>query len=97
MLPSYRYTPLKRPSQSLTTLSAIVSKTGWRSVGELEMTRRISLVAVCCSSDCGQLAVPRGERLGEPLVLEGDRRLIGEGPEELHLLRGERRERAPAG
>ena len=26
------------------------SSTGWRSVGELLMTRRISLVAVCCSS-----------------------------------------------
>ena len=26
------------------------SSTGWRSVGELEMTRRISPVAVCCSS-----------------------------------------------
>ena len=31
-------------------LAAIVSNTGWTSVGELEMTRRISLVAVCCSS-----------------------------------------------
>ena len=29
--------------------SAMASSTGWRSVGELEMTRRISLVAVCCS------------------------------------------------
>ena len=29
---------------------AIASNTGWTSVGELEMTRRISLVAVCCSS-----------------------------------------------
>ena len=29
---------------------AMVSNTGWRSVGELEMTRRISPVAVCCSS-----------------------------------------------
>jgi len=28
-----------------------VSKTGARSVGELAMTRRISAVAVCCSSD----------------------------------------------
>ena len=28
---------------------AIVSSTGWTSVGELEMTRRISPVAVCCS------------------------------------------------
>jgi hypothetical protein len=32
-------------------LDAIVSKTGCTSVGELEMTRRISPVAVCCSSD----------------------------------------------
>src|SRR5262249_32296895 len=31
-------------------LSAIVSNTGWTSVGELEMTRRTSEVAVCCSS-----------------------------------------------
>ena len=29
----------------------MASKTGWTSVGELLMTRRISLVAVCCSSD----------------------------------------------
>ena len=28
----------------------MMSKTGWRSVGELLITRRISLVAVCCSS-----------------------------------------------
>ncbi len=28
----------------------MVSRTGWTSVGELLMTRRISLVAVCCSS-----------------------------------------------
>ena len=38
-----------RAAQSLTALSAMVSKTGWTSVGELEMTRRISPVAVCCS------------------------------------------------
>ena len=31
-------------------LRGMVSSTGWRSVGELEMTRRISAVAVCCSS-----------------------------------------------
>ena len=29
---------------------ATASMTGWRSVGELEITRRISAVAVCCSS-----------------------------------------------
>src|SRR5215472_5232895 len=38
------------PSQSFTALRAIVSKTGCKSVGELEITRRISLVAACCSS-----------------------------------------------
>src|SRR5262249_7791151 len=32
-------------------LRTIVSKTGWTSVGELEITRRISAVAVCCSRD----------------------------------------------
>ena len=31
-------------------LLAMASNTGWTSVGELEMTRRISPVAVCCSS-----------------------------------------------
>ncbi|MEE9549247.1 MAG: hypothetical protein V3W08_02475, partial [Candidatus Binatia bacterium] len=31
-------------------LFAIVSSTGCKSVGELAITRRISLVAVCCSS-----------------------------------------------
>ena len=36
--------------QSRAALSTTVSITGWRSVGELEMTRRISAVAVCCCS-----------------------------------------------
>ena len=36
-------------SQSRAALSATASKTGWISVGELAITRRISLVAVCCS------------------------------------------------
>jgi len=36
------------PSQSLTALVAIVSKTGWRSVCDPLITRKISLVAVCC-------------------------------------------------
>ena len=39
-----------RASQSRTALSAMASNTGWTSVGELQMTRRISPVAVCCSS-----------------------------------------------
>ena len=39
------------PSHSRTALRTMASNTGWTSVGELEMTRRISPVAVCCSSD----------------------------------------------
>jgi hypothetical protein len=39
-----------RALQRRTALATMVLKTGWTSVGELEMTRRISLVAVCCSS-----------------------------------------------
>src|SRR5712692_6159220 len=35
---------------SRAALSAKASSTGWMSVGELEITRRIALVAVCCSS-----------------------------------------------
>ena len=47
--PSNRYTPPKRPLHSRTALSAIVSNTGWVSVGDWLITRRISAVAVCCS------------------------------------------------
>ena len=38
-------------SHSRAALLATASSTGWMSVGELLMTRRISAVAVCCSSD----------------------------------------------
>ena len=54
--PSKRNTALNVASQSLRAFAAIVSKTGCTSVGELEMTRRISLVAVCCSRDSVRLA-----------------------------------------
>jgi len=37
-------------SQILTALAAIASEVGCTSVGELEITRRISAIAVCCSS-----------------------------------------------
>src|SRR2546425_5270282 len=46
---------IRRPPRSTlfpyTTLFRSASRTGCRSVGELAMTRRISPVAVCCSSD----------------------------------------------
>ena len=38
------------PPHSTIARSAIASKTGCTSVGELLITRRISAVAVCCSS-----------------------------------------------
>ncbi len=48
-VPSKRNTKQNCASQRRAALLAMVSKTGWTSVGELEMTRRISPVAVCCS------------------------------------------------
>ena len=67
----------------------MVSKTGWTSVGELQMTRRISPVAVCCSSVSRQVAVARLQLLEQPHVLDGDDGLVGEGLEQLDLLVGE--------
>jgi hypothetical protein len=49
--PSYRTTMPPTPPQRATAWRAIASNTGWTSVGELEMTRRISLVAVCRAND----------------------------------------------
>ena len=61
-------------SQSCAAVFATMSSTGWMSVGELAMTPKISLVAVCCS---------RGRRSSElieqPHVLDGYHGLIGEG------------------
>ena len=54
---------------------------GWMSVGELAMTPRISLVAVCCSN--------ASFSLGTVHVFDGDYRLIGECFEQLDLRRGE--------
>ncbi len=48
--PSKRTTLPFTASHNRAALWAIASKTGWASVGEPEMARRISAVAVCCSS-----------------------------------------------
>src|SRR5215472_16359955 len=50
-LPSNRTTKENSPSHNLTALSAIESNTGCTLVGELEITRNTSAVAVCCSKD----------------------------------------------
>ena len=89
-LPSKRKTLPLTASHNRAALSAIASKTGWRSVGELEMTRRISAVAVCCSSASVSVAVPGLELLEQPHVLDGDHRLVSEGLDQLDLLVGER-------
>ena len=67
---------------SRAALYARASSTGWRSVGELAITRRTSLVAVCCSSASSEL-------LKQTDVLNRDHRLIGEGFEQFDLRRGE--------
>src|SRR5262249_59227768 len=48
-LPSNLKTVHNLALQRRSAVAAIVSNTGWVSVGELEITRRISEVAVCCS------------------------------------------------
>ena len=60
-------------SHSRAAFSAIASSTGWISVGELAMTPRISLVAVCCSNASVRALV------NKPRVLDRDHCLIGEG------------------
>ena len=59
-----------------------VSNTGWTSVGELEMTRRISPVAVCCSSVSVRSRLRALQLLEQADVLDRDHRLVGEGLEE---------------
>src|SRR5262245_40228759 len=47
--PSRRKMEESNDSHRRAAFSATASRTGWTSVGELEMMRRISAVAVCCS------------------------------------------------
>ena len=49
--PSTRWMRASAAPHSCDALSATAASTGWTSVGEEEITRRISAVAVCCSSD----------------------------------------------
>src|SRR5260370_29445506 len=50
-LPSTLKTGVNLAAQRRWAVAAMDSNTGWASVGELEITRRISLVAVCCSRE----------------------------------------------
>src|SRR5262245_8377439 len=49
--PSRKSTAASYAPQTRAALPAMLSSTGCRFVGELEITRRISLVAVCCARD----------------------------------------------
>ena len=49
------------------------------------MTRRISLVAVCCSSDSVSSRFRVSSSVKKPDVLDGDHRLVGERLEQSHL------------
>ena len=69
--------------------SSIVSNTGCKSPGDLEMTSSTSLVAVCCSSD-SQIVGALPQLVEQPRVLDGDDRLGGEVLDQLDLLVGER-------
>ena len=76
---------------SRAALSTIASKTGWRSVGELEITFRISAVAVCCSRASVSSRFRASSSCEQPHVLDGDHRLVGERLEEGDLRVGEGR------
>ena len=56
----------------------MTSNTGWISVGELAMTPRISLVAVCCSN-ASVRSVTFLQFFEQPNVLDGDHGLVGKG------------------
>ena len=49
--PSARQIAASFASHNRAAFSATTSSTGWISVGELAITPKISLVAVCCSND----------------------------------------------
>ena len=82
--PSTSMTRANGASHRCAARSATASSTGCTSVGELEITRRISLIAVCCSSEfvsslraLVDLALEAGVRLAQlrrhPVELVGER------------------------
>src|SRR5262245_63076172 len=59
-------------SQRRRAVAAMVSRTGWSSVGEPLITRRISLVAICCSSASFKALLSSAyESAGGPAVWRG--------------------------
>ena len=88
--PSNRRQHASSASHSRAALSTMASKTGWRSVGELEMTAQDLRGRRLLLQRLGQLAIARLQLLEQPHVLDRDHRLVGEGLQQLDLLVGER-------
>ena len=83
--PSKRCAVPKVASQSRVALWTIASKTGCTSVGELLITRKTSLVAVCCSNASVRSRLRACSSLKQPHVLNRDDRLIGKCLHQLDL------------
>src|SRR5262249_54266633 len=79
----------KLAPQMRVAFANIASKTGCKSPGEPEMTCSTSEVAVCCSSDSVSSRA-RLHLIEQAHILDRDHRLVGEGPDQLNLLVGER-------
>ena len=75
-----------RAPQNRRAAVATATSTGWTSVGDCEIARRMSAVAVCCSSVSREIAVARLQLLEQAHVLDGDDRLVGEAGDQLDLL-----------
>ena len=74
--PSTRRIVTSTASHSRADVRATASNTGWTSAGELEMTRRIWLVAACCS----KASVRACRRLSSSLVGSAYDRAVGLAP-----------------
>src|SRR6516164_6481710 len=78
------------PPHSRLALRTIASKIGWTSVGEPEITRKMSLVAVCCSNDSERSSVRWRSSLRRRVFLMAITALGGEIRKQLDLLVSER-------
>ena len=72
---------IRCPTDTRRVFGRPLSNTGWISVGELAMTPRISLVAVCCSRAFAEV-------LEQPGVLYRGHRLIGKSFEQILICTG---------
>ena len=87
--PSNRRTAANSAPQSCTALSAIVSNTGWTSVGELGDDPQDLAGRGLLLEGLGEVVVAGLELREEADVLDGDDRLVGEGLQQLELPVGE--------